>query len=121
MTYSIENNWKPGFDFKKSGFLRISATQVSAEKEKACHDFISLKSRPSAKITDGYLPIRYPDFEAFPLGIVREALILGINQGLLTLENNDNEQLAKKLLTEIISQTPRRVEKSHEVWAIEAR
>ena len=120
MTFQIENNWKPGFEFKKSGFLRISATQVSAEKDKACHDFISLKSRPNAKITDGYLPIRYPDFEAFPLGIVREALILGINQGLLTLENYDKEELAKKLLIEIISQTPRRVEKSHELWAIKA-
>ena len=82
MTYQIEDNWRPGFEFKKSGFLRISATQISTDNDKACFDLISLKSRPSAKITDGYVPIRYLDFETFPLGIVRDALILGINQGL---------------------------------------
>ncbi len=120
MTYKIEDNWKPGFEFKKSSFLRISATQISAENNKACHDFISIKSRPGAKITENYQPFRYPQFEAFPLGIVREALILGINQGLLIKENYDQEELAKKLLFEIISQNPRKIEKSHELWAYQA-
>lgn len=120
ITYQIEDNWKPGFEYKKSGFLRISATQISTENEKACHDFISLKSRPSAKITDGYVPVRYPDFEAFPLGIVRDALILGINQGLLNHEDYDQEELAKQLLSEIVIQNNRRIEKSHELWANQA-
>ena len=73
--------------------FNFSSAQVSTKR-----DFISLKSRPSAKITDGYVPVRYPEFEAFPLGIVRDALILGINQGLLTKENYDQEELTKKLL-----------------------
>lgn len=120
MAYQIEDNWKPGFEFKKSGFLRISATQISADKDKACLDLISLKSRPSAKITDGYVPVRYLDFENFPLGIVREALILGINQGFLTRDDFEEEELAKQLLSEIISQSQRRIEKSHELWANQA-
>ena len=120
MIYQIEDNWNPGFEYKKSGFLRISATQISAEKEKACHDFISLKSRPSAKITDGYVPARYPEFESFPLGIVRDALILGINQGFLTKEDYNKEELAKNLLSEILIQNKRRIEKSHELWAHQA-
>lgn len=120
MIYQLEDNWKPGFEYKKSGFLRISATQISADKDKACLDLISLKSRPSAKIIDGYVPVRYLDFESFPLGIVREALILGINQGLLTKVDFDHDELADHLLTEIISQNQRRVEKSHKLWAHKA-
>jgi len=120
MIYQLEDNWKPGFEYKKSGFLRISATQISADKDKACLDLISLKSRPSAKIIDGYVPVRYLDFESFPLGIVREALILGINQGLLTKVDFDHDELADHLLTEIISQNQKRVEKYHKLWAHKA-
>ena len=46
MTTQIPQEWKPGFPVTNAGFLRISASQVGAEENRACHDFISLKSRP---------------------------------------------------------------------------
>ncbi len=120
MIYQIQNEWKPGFEYKSSGFLRISSTQISIEEENACYDFISIKSRPNAKIIDGYVPGRYTDFEAFPLSIVRDALILGINQGAFENYEDDLSATADKLLNEIVIQSSRKIENSTILWANKA-
>ena len=79
MSIQVPQEWHPGFPVTNAGFLRISASQVGAEENRACSDFISLKSRPAAKIGEGYIQLRYPSFESFPLGIVRDALLSTIN------------------------------------------
>ena len=79
MNNQISTEWNPGFPVTNTGFLRISASQVGVDEKKACNDFISLKSRPAAKIGEGYMQLRYPPFESFPLGIVRDALLSVIN------------------------------------------
>ena len=120
MIYKIQNDWAPGFDYKSSGFLRISSTQISTEEEKACHDFISIKSRPNAKIVEGFVPVRNPDFEVFPLGIVRDALLFGINQKMLFDEQVEPSELANRLLSQLVNQSTKRIEKSTMLWANKA-
>jgi hypothetical protein len=120
MTYSISNSWKPGFEFSTAGFLRLSATQVGADDDRACLDFISLKSRPAAKIGAGYIALRYPPFEAFPLGIVKDSLISTINQEKVIHEFEDIETLAEVAIDKAIFDNRSKVEKSHRSWAIDA-
>jgi hypothetical protein len=120
MTTQIPQEWKPGFPVTNAGFLRISASQVGAEENRACHDFISLKSRPAAKIGESYMQLRYPPFESFPLGIVRDALLATINNDKVIHEFEDMDDLAENAITEAISKTRGKVEKSHKLWAIDA-
>ena len=120
MSYKIETSWNPGFKQTSSGFLRISASQISVTNDLCCKDLVSLKSRPAAKIGDGYIPIRYPEFETFPLGIVRESLLSIISQGLLKNNSEDLESLAEKFLDDSISKIRNKVENSHRKWALQA-
>lgn len=120
MTNQISQEWTPGFVVTNGGFLRISASQVSAEGNRACNDFISLKSRPAAKIGEGYMQLRYPPFESFPLGIVKDALLSTINNEKIIHEFEDVEQLAESAIDEAIENTRGKVEKSHRLWAIDA-
>lgn len=120
MTTQIPQEWKPGFPVTNAGFLRISASQVGAEENRACNDFISLKSRPAAKIGEGYMQLRYPPFESFPLGIVRDALLATINNDKVIHEFEDMDDIAENAITEAISKTRGKVEKSHKLWAIDA-
>ena len=120
MTTQIPQDWFPGFPVTTAGFLRISASQVGAENNRACHDFISLKSRPAAKIGEGYLQLRYPPFESFPLGIVRDALLSSISNEKVIHEFEDKDEIAESAITEAISKSRGQVEKSHKLWAIDA-
>ena len=52
MRYKIDTSWNPGFKQTSSGFLRISASQISVTNDLCCKDLVSLKSRPAAKIGD---------------------------------------------------------------------
>ena len=120
MTTQIPQEWKPGFPFTNAGFLRISASQVGSEENRACNDFISLKSRPAAKIGEGYMQLRYPPFESFPLGIVRDALLATINNDKVIHEFEDLDDLAENAISEAINKTRGKVEKSHKLWAIQS-
>jgi hypothetical protein len=120
MNNQISTQWNPGFPVTNTGFLRISASQVGVDEKKACNDFISLKSRPAAKIGEGYMQLRYPPFESFPLGIVRDALLSVINNEKVIHEFEDIEQLSVDSITEAITKNRGKVEKSHKMWAIDA-
>ena len=120
MSTQIPQEWKPGFPVINSGFLRISASQVGADENRACNDFISLKSRPAAKIGEGYMQLRYSPFETFPLGIVREALLSTINNEKVIHEFEDIDEIAENAILKAIKNARGKVEQSHKLWAIDA-
>ena len=120
MSIQVPQEWHPGFPVTNAGFLRISASQVGAEENRACSDFISLKSRPAAKIGEGYIQLRYPSFESFPLGIVRDALLSTINNDKVIHEFEDIEEISESAINEAIKNARNKVEKSHKLWAIDA-
>lgn len=120
MSIQVPQEWHPGFPVTNAGFLRISASQVGAEENRACSDFISLKSRPAAKIGEGYIQLRYPSFESFPLGIVRDALLSTINNDKVVHEFEDIEGLSESAINEAIKNARNKVEKSHKLWAVDA-
>lgn len=120
MSIQVPQEWHPGFPVTNSGFLRISASQVGAEENRACSDFISLKSRPAAKIGEGYIQLRYPSFESFPLGIVRDALLSTINNDKVVHEFEDIQEVSESAINEAIKNARNKVEKSHKLWAVDA-
>jgi PD-(D/E)XK nuclease superfamily len=120
VSIQVPQEWHPGFPVTNAGFLRISASQVGAEENRACSDFISLKSRPAAKIGEGYIQLRYPSFESFPLGIVRDALFSTINNDKVIHEFEDIEEISESAINEAIKNARNKVEKSHKLWAIDA-
>lgn len=120
MSIQIPQEWHPGFPVTNAGFLRISASQVGAEENRSCSDFISLKSRPAAKIGEGYIQLRYPSFESFPLGIVRDALLSTINNDKVIHKFEDIEEISESAINEAIKNARNKVEKSHKLWAIDA-
>jgi len=120
VSIQVPQEWHPGFPVTNAGFLRISASQVGAEENRACSDFISIKSRPAAKIGEGYIQLRYPSFESFPLGIVRDALLSAISNDKVVHEFEDIEEVSESAINEAIKNARNKVEKSHKLWAIDA-
>ncbi len=116
----IPLEWKPNYPATVGGFLRISASQVGANPHRICEDFIAIKSRPSTKIGEQYIPPRYTPFESFPLGIVKDALSHLVNNDKVVHEFEDLEEIAENAIRNIISSKKNHVEVSTIKWANDA-